>query len=328
MKILVVDRVKLFQKIIASVLENTEIDYSFADTGALALSTLERDKYEIICISMYLDDMDAIELSQKIRNLDKYSYTPIILITSEESESLVQTAMKSGIIDVFEKKEVKQLVNFIRRYGQQNNKITGRVLYIEDTLSQRLLVTEILRRRGLQIDGFTNGEEAYSAFIENTYDLVITDIVLDGSMSGVTLANKIRRLDGHKGDVPILAVTAFDNISRRISLFHLGINDYVIKPIVEEELFARIKSLIENRRYIMQIYNEKDMALRENSAKSEFLSSMSHELKSPLNSIIDHLQLLQIETKDEKRSTKFIESIDEIDKASHHLLTLINEALD
>lgn len=328
MKILVVDRVKLFQNIIASVLNNTDIGYEFSDTGCLALSMLEKEKYEIICISMYLEDMDAIELSNKIRRIEKYIHTPIILITSKESGDVIQGAMRSGVTDIFEKKDVDQLVNFIRRFGQQNNKITGRVLYVEDTLSQRLLVTEMLVQHGLEVDGYASGETAFAAFLNKEYDMVITDIILDGSMSGVTFANRIRRLEGNKGDVPILAVTAFDNISRRIGLFYLGINDYVIKPIVEEELVARVKSLIENRHYVMEMYSEKNKALQENAAKSEFLALTSHELRTPLNAIIGYLQLLKMDAKEEKVSGDFFDSILEIDKASHYLLSLINEVLD
>jgi len=328
MKILVVDRVKLFQKIIASVLEETEIDYAFVETGASALTTLEKDKYEIICVSMYLDDMDAIELTKHIRQLEQYAYTPIVMLTSDEANAVAQEAMKSGIIDIFEKKEIDQLVNFIRRFGQQNNRLSGRVLYIEDSLSQRLLVTEMLTQRGLRVDGFSSAEKAFAAFEKTDYDIVVTDIVLDSSMSGVTLANKIRRLEGNKGDVPIVAVTAFDNISRRIGLFHLGINDYVIKPVIEEELVARIKSLIENRQHILAIQQEKQTALHANAAKSEFLSFMSHELRTPLNSIIGNLQLMQMDVEEHQASTDFLESINEITTASHHLLGVINEVLD
>ncbi len=328
MKILIVDRVQLFKKIIATVLDKTEMNYEFADTGQSALSQIEKEKYEIICISMYLDDMNAIELSYRIRSIHHYMYTPIILITSEEASDIRQEALKSGITDIFEKQDVNQLVNFIRRFGRQNHTITGRVLYVEDTLSQRLLVTEMLIQHGLQVDGFSTAEEAIIAFIEQDYDLVITDIVLDGSMSGCALANRIRRLEGSRGDVPILAITAFDNISRRIGLFHLGINDYIIKPVVEEELIARIRSLIENRHFMMEMHSEKTRALQANSAKSEFLSLMSHELRTPLNSIIGNLQLMQMDAKNENVSKDFLECIKDADKASHHLLSLLNEVLD
>jgi two-component system cell cycle response regulator len=72
----------------------------------------------------------------------------------------------------------------------------------------------------------------------------MTDIILEGAMSGVTLVRKIRRLDGDDGDVPVIAISGFDNVSRRIELFHLGINDYVAKPIIQEELIERVYNQI------------------------------------------------------------------------------------
>lgn len=249
MKILVIDRVKLFQQIIAKVLEGTNIGYVFSHDGQTALQTLADGYFEIVCLSMHLDDMNAQELCKQIRKMERYAYTPILLLTSDESPELLQRALKAGMTDVFAKKDCEQLVNFITRFAHLGGQLTGRVLYVEDMLSQRMLMTEMFRRRGLEVEGFASGEKAWEAFCKHHYDLVITDIVLDGNMSGVTLANRIRRTNGYKGDTPILAITAFDNISRRISLFHLGIDDYVIKPVVEEELFARVKSLIESRRY-------------------------------------------------------------------------------
>lgn len=76
---------------------------------------------------------------------------------------------------------------------------------------------------------------------------MITDIVLKNDQSGIGFINKIRRQIGSKGDVPILAVTAFDDLARRIELFTLGVNDYIVKPVVTEELIARVNNLVRRR---------------------------------------------------------------------------------
>ena len=169
------------------------------------------------------------------------------MLTSKSTNDILKQALQSGITDIFLKEKVHELVNFIERFTQINKPISGRVLYIEDKKSQRDLVTAMFKLRKLEVDSFDNAEDAWQAFLKNQYQLVVTDIVLEGEISGVLLINKIRRLEGFKGDIPILAITAFDDTSRRISLYHMGLTDYVTKPIIEEELIARVRNLINNQ---------------------------------------------------------------------------------
>ncbi len=271
MKTLIIDRVTVFKKIISKVMNDSAIDHVFASTGTEALEYLEKDNFDCICFSLYMDDMDGLELSKKIRKIKNYRHTPIVLLTSKDNQEIMQDAIDAGITDIFSKDKVHELVNFIERFNQVNEPISGRVLYIEDQQSQRELVSAIFRARELEVDSFENAEDAWQAFLKNHYHLVVTDIILAGSISGVLLINKIRRLNGTKGDVPILAITAFDDTSRRISLYHMGITDYVTKPIIEEELIARIRNLIGSQQVI-----EKEIQFSEHLNSEE---TIRHTLK-------------------------------------------------
>lgn len=112
---------------------------------------------------------------------------------------------------------------------------------------------------GLDVDAYTYAEEAWDAFSGGDYDLVITDIMLEGSMSGITLVRKIRRLREDYGNVPIIATSGFDNMSRKIELFHLGVNDFVSKPIVREELRQRVFN------HITSYQNFRELRAQQNS---------------------------------------------------------------
>jgi two-component system cell cycle response regulator len=82
-------------------------------------------------------------------------------------------------------------------------------------------------------------------------------MVLAGKMSGLTLVRSIRRLASDKGLVPIFAVTAYDELSRRIELFQVGINDYMAKPLNPEEMLFRIARLIKEHQLHHELSNER-----------------------------------------------------------------------
>jgi len=244
MKVLAIESVKLFQCIISNLFESNDISVIIKATGEDALTVLNTQDIDVICVSMYLPDTDGIALSQKIRQLNKYKHIPIILFTSEESPELLTKAMSIGVTEIFNKKDIQQLVIYIKRFTIQHQNIDAKILYVEDMLSQRAVITAFFEELGIQVDGCSSGEEAWEKIQQNSYDLVVTDIILEGNMSGIGLVNNIRRMSDNKGDMPILAVTGFDDISRRIELFHLGVNDYVIKPVIQQEIIARVRNLI------------------------------------------------------------------------------------
>ena len=317
MKTLIIDRVKLFHEMIATILSDTDIEHVFSSTGKDALDTLGKEKFDCICMALYLDDMDAFELTQEVRKLDKYRHTPIVLLTSKNSEDIIKQSIISGITDVFQKENIHELVNFIERFTQVEKPILGKVLYIEDQKSQREYITAIFKERGLEVDAFENAEDALQAYLKKRYHLVITDIVLAGEVSGVLLINKIRRLDGLKGDIPILAITAFDDNSRRISLYHMGITDYVTKPIIKEELLARVRNLIKNQKALereMDFHvhlNSEEVARR--SLKLEALGKLTggiaHDYNNMLGVITGYTQLLKEKLGDEPKLLSYIEQI-------------------
>jgi len=333
MRTLIIDRVKVFQQLVASILDASEIEHVFATTGKDALNILNDGKgFDCFCLSMYLDDMDGLELSKEIRKITRYRHTPIVLLTSESNQDVIKQAINSGITDIFSKSKVHELVNFIERFTQVNKPIFGKVLYIEDQNSQRKLVTRIFKDRSLEVDDFDNAEDAWDAFLKNRYNLVVTDIVLAGEISGVLLINKIRRLDDIKGDTPILAVTAFDDASRRISLYHMGITDYVTKPIIEEELIARVRNLIANQKALereidfREYLNSEEIMNRsmKMEAMGKLTGGIAHDYNNMLGIIMGYTDLLGLELSDKPELLKYVK---QIEKASANGAQLTSKLL-
>lgn len=242
--ILVVDSVKLFHQIIEKLFADTRLRPQFAESGAAALEMVAGGEYAIVCGALHLPDMSGIELCRRLRGMPQGKITPFILLTANDAESFVVEAYTAGVTDVFEKQSLEPLVIMLQRLLTHREPIEGHVLIVEDAPAQAAFFTSVLESIGLTSNVAESAEEALEMIATVAYDLMLMDIVLPGQMSGFTLANQIRRLPGARGEVPILAATAFDDLSRRIELFHLGVDDYVIKPVVAEELVARARNLI------------------------------------------------------------------------------------
>jgi two-component system cell cycle response regulator len=87
--------------------------------------------------------------------------------------------------------------------------------------------------------------------------LVITDINLDGLMTGQELSEKIRSLEDARGFVPIFAITGDTSDELRISLYESGVNDFIRKPVLAREFLVRIGNLITNKRLLDKVHDQR-----------------------------------------------------------------------
>lgn len=225
-KVLLVDDSKTFQSVFKATFNSDTCELFICSTGQEALELIGSRYIDFICSSFYLPDMEGIELCQRVRHLTKNIAKPYVLLTSVDNSNAINKALPAGVTDIFHRQDIAQLLAFISRFPSSHARMTGRILYVEDNRSQRDVLKAILQHRGLTVDSFASAEEALQNFKDHDYDLVLTDIVLGGSMSGLALVNQIRRTTSTKGDIPIIAVTAFDDKTRRIELFNLGVTDY------------------------------------------------------------------------------------------------------
>ena len=245
LNVLVVDGSAVFREIVRKILEKAGCTVTVEETGSAGLESAVNQDFTLICASYNLPDMAGVDFCSQVRGLSEYKHTSLIMLTAEDNTAMLKHAMLAGATDIFNKNDLPQLETYVQRLVKREMRtLSGRVLFVEDSAVVQAVLIDILTDMGLDVDSYTRAEDAWGAYQRGGYDLVITDIILEGTMSGVTLVRKIRRLDGDDGDTPIIAVSGFDNVSRRIELFHLGINDYVAKPIIQEELIERVYNQI------------------------------------------------------------------------------------
>lgn len=114
------------------------------------------------------------------------------------------------------------------------------ILVVEDDRDLNRTLCSFLNQNGYSATGCLNGNDAYDALYDNMFDLIVSDIMMPG-VDGFEFAKNVRALNE---EIPIIFVTARDDISAKQRGYRVGIDDYMVKPIDLDELLLRIGALL------------------------------------------------------------------------------------
>lgn len=121
-----------------------------------------------------------------------------------------------------------------------------KLLVVEDDKDLNRSVCTFLNRNGYAVSGCLNADDAYDAMYENVFDLIISDIMMPG-IDGYEFAKTIRSLNS---EIPILFMTARDDIHSMQKSYRIGIDEYMTKPINFDELLLRIGALLRRAKIV------------------------------------------------------------------------------
>jgi len=117
------------------------------------------------------------------------------------------------------------------------------ILLLEDDKKLASEICIFLKNQDFQCQVVNDGAKSIELFNKHHFDLLILDISVPG-LSGIDVCTKIRSMNN---DVPILMLTALEEVNVKVHALESGADDYLVKPFHFEELFARVKALM--RRY-------------------------------------------------------------------------------
>ncbi|MCP4396834.1 MAG: response regulator [bacterium] len=257
--VLVVDDNKVAQVFLQEMLLAFGFSVTLADSGSEALKSMkqavEQEPYRLVLMDLVMPGMDGIETTQHIRAHQQLRRVPIIMMTAFGREEIMQQAGKSGV-DAFLIKPVREALLFDTimevfdenlRDGQQTlvppedeghswDMHGADILLVEDNIINQHLISEILINSNVRITVASNGLEALEKLKDSDYDLVLMDIQMP-KMDGYETIREIRRSPRYQ-DLPVIAMTAHAMKGVRAQCLEAGMNDYITKPIVTEQLFT------------------------------------------------------------------------------------------
>lgn len=119
-----------------------------------------------------------------------------------------------------------------------------KILVVEDDAELNRTVCSFLNANGFQAVGCENGTQAFDALYENTFDLIASDIMMPDT-DGFEFVKEVRATNE---DIPILFMTARDDMAAKQRGFKIGVDDYMVKPIDLNEMLLRIGALLRRAR--------------------------------------------------------------------------------
>ncbi len=186
--------------------------------------------------------------------------------------------------------------------------MTGAKLLVVDDYEVNLAVLVDLLSSRYSVTVANNGKTALQLAMDDPPDLILLDIMMPG-MSGFEVCERLKA-KRETEDIPVIFISAVDDLESKVTAFNIGGVDYVSKPFQVEELTARISThlslrslqqqLENNNRELDRLVKLKNVELAEayerltiiDSTKTEFLELLAHELRTPASGVIGLAEMI------------------------------------
>jgi two-component system sensor histidine kinase/response regulator len=170
---------------------------------------------------------------------------------------------------------------------------TPLILIVDDTLKNIQLLGAILKKAAYDISIATSGKQALSLLESVTPDLILLDVMMP-DMDGYEVCKTIKKIKKLE-TVPVIFLTGKTDTDDIVKAFEVGASDYVMKPYKTAELLARVGLQLDLKFARDELKASNDELARMNKDKDQFLSIISHDLRSPFQGILGLSGLLKTE---------------------------------
>ncbi|MDZ8108014.1 MAG: hybrid sensor histidine kinase/response regulator [Nostoc sp. DedQUE12a] len=199
----------------------------------------------------------------------------------------------------------------------ENYKI-DRILAVDDTRDNLILVQTILESEGYEVDLACDGITALRKIEQSPPDLILLDVMMPG-IDGYEVTRRIRNNREITSYIPILLITAFHE-SSVVEGLDAGADDFIRKPFDTDELLARVRSLLRLKHSL----DEQQKMARQ---REDFVSRLTHDLRTPLVAADRMLNLFEMETFC-KISPEMKKAIAVMIRSNENLMQMVNTLLE
>jgi len=181
-----------------------------------------------------------------------------------------------------------------------------KILIVDDISTNIQIIGSVLKNTGYNLSFAQSGKSALHQTANENYDLILLDIMMP-EMSGYEVC-ELLKANPKTADIPIIFITAKDDVNSITHGFDVGGTDYITKPFNAQELIVRVENQLKIRLQKQLLQLQADELSDLNAMKDLFLSILAHDLKNPIGGLVTLLNQLQkgIEEMEIERSKKLI----------------------
>ncbi len=225
-----------------------------SDCGADAFARLRNECPDLVISAMYLPDMTAIDLVQRLRESAEHADTPFVLVSSETRFRYLDPIRQAGVAGILPKPFTDQQLRtaLSATVDLLDDSTDARVLedrglralVVDDSSLSRKHVTRVLNSLGIDhVDHAADGVAAIAHIRDHLYDIVITDYNMP-HMDGKELIDHIRH-DSAQTTLPVLMVTGEDNASRLSAVQQSGVSAICDKPFEPSVIRDLVQQIVD-----------------------------------------------------------------------------------
>ena len=224
--------------------------------GSAALEFMARHPPDLVASAMYFDDMTGSDLVARMRESDRFTDIPFMLVSSEQHPHNLEPVRQAGVIAILPKPFHAEALRtaLVNTTGLIEAEPLGlsyadvediHVLIVDDSAMSRRFLRTVFQQMGVeQFTEASTGTEAVELLEARAFDLVVTDYNMP-EMDGRGLVEYIRRESAHPG-LPVLMVTCEQDAARLASVRQAGVSALCDKPFNMDTVREHLTRMIED----------------------------------------------------------------------------------
>ncbi len=300
-KILIVDDEPRNIRLLEGMLAGDGGQLLSAGNGKEAVEKALSEYPDVILLDILMPEMNGFEATRILKKDPRSKNIPIILVTALDGPENRISGLEAGAEDFLNKPvsavELKARVKSMFRLKQYRDQLLIRnqsehmlaealgvtvppqvqqredlpqVLLVEDNPVDADMVRFFLKDEPVRLLVAKLGKEALSYVESREIDLILLDILLP-DMSGFDIFQTLKRNEKSK-DIPIIIITCLSNLESKIMGLELGSDEFLVKPIIQRELLARMRVLLEKKSQLDRLRTHYEDALK--TATTDWLTGL------------------------------------------------------